>query len=396
MLVAALLVPVAIAVVVIAVYRFGVPAFLALMFVAIGYGLATDLPFKSVDKAFALGFSTAMEQVGLLIVAGSLVGGLLPKYPLPGPAAGAVGLLAGMGGAGAEGLALLQHVGVNAPRRALALALGVLAFQPLIAPSPLAVAPAVVLKAELGEVLWFALPAAAVAGLAGWLYIRRQMSDGSRTGALSWRWLAIVVPLGVLVLHAVAQLPSAPLGRAETRELLTGLSRPLMLAAMAIALAVLLSGRWQPAVLADTRWATLLLTVGAAGGFSRVLDEIGIAELLAERVLTPQLGLLVPFLAAAIVKTMQGNSLTAVLTASGMIEPMLPALGLDGAASRAIAAAAVGAGSIAICHINDPFFWIATKMAGLSPGQGLRTLSLGSLIIAVAALIVLAVLRLVL
>ena len=75
----------------------------------------------------------------------------------------------------------------------------------------------------------------------------------------------------------------------------------------------------------------MLLAVGAAGGLSRVFDETGMAELLAEHALHPRYGILTPFLAAAIVKTMQGNSLTAVLTASGMVEPMLPALGLDSA-----------------------------------------------------------------
>ena len=152
---------------------------------------------------------------------------------------------------------------------------------------------------------------------------------------------------------------------------------------LAIALALLLSRRWQPDVLADTRWAPLLLTVGAAGGFARVLDETGMAELLAEYVLDPRLGLLAPFLAAATVKTLQGNSLSAVLTASGIVEPMLPALGLDSATGRALAAASVGAGSIAICHVNDPFFWIAAHMAGLSPARPCALVSLGSLAVAV-------------
>ena len=141
------------------------------------------------------------------------------------------------------------------------------------------------------------------------------------------------------------------------------------------------------------RWAPLLLAVGAAGGLARVFDETGMAELLAEYAVDPRLGMLAPFLAAAIVKTMQGNSLSAVLTASGMVEPMLPALGLDSATGRALAAAAVGAGSIAICHVNDPFFWIAAAMARLSPGRALYVISLGSVVMAVGALVVLAAIR---
>ena len=191
-------------------------------------------------------------------------------------------------------------------------------------------------------------------------------------------------------------MPSEPLGKGGAREFYTGISRPLILAVVAIGLALLLTRRWRPDVLADTRWAPLLLTVGAAGGFARVLDETGMAELLAERIADPRLGLAAPFLAAATVKTLQGNSLSAVLTAAGIVEPMLPALGLDSPSGRALAAAAAGAGSIAICHVNDPFFWIAAHMANLPPLRALRAVSIGSLAVALAALVVLLVLRLVL
>jgi GntP family gluconate:H+ symporter len=93
---------------------------------------------------------------------------------------------------------------------------------------------------------------------------------------------------------------------------------------------VALSRRWQPELLADTRWAPLLLTVGAAGGFARVLDETGMAEL------WPSTCSIRARPAGAVPRRRDGedpagNSLSAVLTASGMIEPMLPALGLDSA-----------------------------------------------------------------
>jgi GntP family gluconate:H+ symporter len=263
----------------------------------------------------------------------------------------------------------------------------------LVAPSPLAVAAASVLKADLVMLALVALPAAAIAIALVWLLVAH--GDATR-GALTVGWLAIAIPLALLVVQSIAQMPTEPLGKGGAREFYTGISRSLILAMLAIALALLLSRRWQPAVLADTRWAPLLLAVGAAGGFARVLDETGMAELLAEQALHPQLGLAAPFLAAAVVKTLQGNSLSAVLTASGMVEPMLPGLGLDDASGRALAAAAVGAGSIAICHVNDPFFWIAAHMAGHPPIRALRAISVGSVAVAVVALVVLVVIRLVL
>jgi GntP family gluconate:H+ symporter len=237
------------------------------------------------------------------------------------------------------------------------------------------------------------LPLALIAAILGWWHVARQVPASDVPGRVGWAWLAVLVPLALLIVQAVAQMPSEPLGKGGAREFYIGISKPLMLAAVAITLGVLFAGRWQPSALAGRGWAPLLLAVGAAGGLSRVFDETGMAELLAEYVLHPRYGILTPFLAAAIVKTMQGNSLTAVLTASGMVEPLLPALGLDSAGGRALAAAAVGAGSMAICHVNDPFFWIAAAMAKLSPGRAIYVISLGSLVMAVGALVALAAVR---
>ncbi|HEY4171003.1 MAG TPA: hypothetical protein VGM96_29695 [Reyranella sp.] len=388
MILAALALPFAVVAIVLLIQRLRVPAFLALMAVVAAYGIATEMTFQSIGKAFGLGFVAALEQAGLLVMAGALAGRLLIKQPLPGPAAVIAGALAGLGGSASGALALLQPAG-----RAVGLALTLLAVHALVAPSPLAVAAASVVHADIATMAWIAAPVAIVAAaVAWWLFAR----GDHEAGRLSFGWLAIAIPIALLIVQSFAQMPSEPLGKGGAREFYTGISKPLMLAVLAIALALLLSRRWQPSVLADTSWAPLLLTVGAAGGFARVLDETGMAELLAEYVLDPRLGLLVPFLAAATVKTMQGNSLSAVLTASGMVEPMLPALGLDSPTGRALAAAAAGAGSIAICHVNDPFFWIATHMAGVTPARGLRLIGLGSAAVALVALVLLALLRLVL
>ena len=361
MLLASLLVPIAVVAIVLLIQRLHLPAFLAIMATVVVYGIAADMTFQSVGKAFGLGFTAALEQAGLLVVAGALVQALVLRQPLGTGTSALVGALAGLGASATGGLALLQPAGQDAPRRAVGLALTLLAVSSLVAPSPLAVAAASVMKASNSTMLMVALPLAAIAALLGW-------------------W-------------SVAQMPSEPLGKGGAREFYIGISKPLMLAVIAITLGVLFAGRWQPSALAGRSWAPLLLAVGASGGLARVFDETGMAELLAEYALHPRFGILTPFLAAAIVKTMQGNSLTAVLTASGMIEPMLPALGLDSASGRALAAAAVGAGSMAICHVNDPFFWIAASMGRLSPGRALGVISLGSAVMAIGALVAIAAVK---
>jgi GntP family gluconate:H+ symporter len=389
MLLASLLVPIAVVAIVLLVQRLHLPAFLAIMATVVVYGIAADMTFQSVGKAFGLGFTAALEQIGLLVVAGALVQALVLRGPLGTGTSAVAGALAGLSQSAAGGLALLQATGQEAPRRALGLALTLLIFAALVAPSPLAVAAASVMKADIRTMAMIAVPVAIVAALAGWLHVAREVPAAHKPGRLTLAWLAVAIPIALLIVQAVAQMPSEPLGKGGAREFYIGISKPLMLTALAVTLGVLFAGRWQPSALVGRSWAPLLMAVGAAGGLSRVFDETGMAELLAERVLDPRYGLVVPFLAAAIVKTMQGNSLSAVLTASGMVEPMLPALGLDSASGRAIAAAAAGAGSIAICHLNDPFFWIAAHMAGLTPATALRTISLGSLLMALVALLLL-------
>ncbi|WP_020698331.1 GntP family permease [Reyranella massiliensis] len=393
MILASLLLPIAVAAIVFLVQKVRLPVFLAVMATVVVYGIAADMTFQSVGKAFGLGFATAMEQAGLLVVAGALAGAVVLRAPLGTGTSAAAGVLAGLGASASGGLALLQPAGQDAPRRALGLALTLLVVSALLAPSPLAVAAGSVMKADLSTALLIAVPVAAVAIMLGWWHVARQIPSTDEPGQLSWAWLCVAIPLVLLVVQSIAQMPSEPLGKGGSREFYIGISRPLMLAAIAITLAIVLARRWEPSALAGRSWAPLLLAVGASGGLARVFDETGMAELLAEYVLHPRYGVLTPFLAAAIVKTMQGNSLTAVLTASGMVEPLLPALGLDSASGRAIATAAVGAGSMAVCHVNDPLFWIAAHMGRLSPGRALYVISLGSAVMAIGALIVIAAIR---
>src|SRR5882724_1208161 len=377
MLLASLLLPIAVVAIVLLVQRLHYPVFLAIMATVVVYGIAADMEFESIGAAFGMGFAATIAQTGLLVVAGALVGALVLRAPLGTGAAAAAGALAGLGASAAGGLALLQPAGQDAPRRTLGLALTLLAFAALVTPSPLAWAAAAVMKVPPRTMAMVGLPLAAVAALLGWWHVARQVPTSGVPGRFGWAWLAVAIPGALLIVQAVRQMPIDP----------------LVPAVIAITLGVLFAGRWQPSALAGRGWAPLLMAVGAAGGLSSVFGQTGMAELLAEYALRPRYGILTPFLAAAIVKTMQGNSLTAILTAAGMVEPMLPALGLDSASGRALAAAAVGAGSMAICHVNDPFFWIAASMGRLSPGRALGVISLGSAVMAIGALVAIAAIR---
>jgi GntP family gluconate:H+ symporter len=222
MLLASLLLPLAVIAIVLLVQRLHLPVFLAIMATVVVYGIAADMTFMSVGKAFGLGFTAAIEQTGLLVVAGSMVSALVLRQPLGTGTAAAAGALAGLGASATGGLALLQPAGQDAPRRALGLALTLLAFAALATPSPLAVAAASVMKIPPRSLAVVGLPLAVIAALLGWWHVSRQVPASKIVGHAGWAWLAVAVPIGLLIVQAVAQMPSEPLGKGGAREFYIG------------------------------------------------------------------------------------------------------------------------------------------------------------------------------
>ncbi|MBM3642769.1 MAG: hypothetical protein FJX02_00280 [Alphaproteobacteria bacterium] len=356
--------------------RLRLPAFTALMAGVLLFGLVNRMTVNSVGKAFGLGFVQALETPGLLFVAAMLAARLL-RPAAGGPAQALLaGSVAGLGGTANGGYALAAPLLTGGVRTALLLALALLLVQALVPPAPLAVAAGYVLAVSTAPWLAVAVPLAVLLLAGAWFWCHRAaLADG--TGFAGRALLVLAVPAALLIAQAVAQIPSEPLGRGGAREFWTGISRPLMLAVLVVGLAFVVARDRGTAALADTGWALPLLAIGAAGGLARVLDEAGFADLAAEALLDARLGVLAPFVAAATVKALQGHSLSAVLTASGMTEPMLGALGLDSATGRALAAAAAGLGSVAVVHVNDPLFWMVAHGAGMGTKRTLATLTLG-------------------
>jgi gluconate:H+ symporter, GntP family len=95
------------------------------------------------------------------------------------------------------------------------------------------------------------------------------------------------------------------------------------------------------------------------------------------------------FLVAATIKTLQGSSLVAAITAAGIAQPLLMPLGLDAANARALAALAIGAGAMTVSHINDDYFWLVSVTGGIRPLRALAVLSAGTLLQGAVAVLLL-------
>ena len=414
--------------------------FLAITVIATAFALAAGFSTAFVGKTFGAGFSRAIYSPGLVIVAAGLVAGLaerttasdwliakIDRWRGLGSAglAALLGLIAGIGASPAAALALLTPLlraigGGAAPKRdaaVIAPALAISASHGLVLFSPVAVAAASILGAAWSRVALFGVPVAVLLVAFGAFWARRLSVEGAapqksteilhpvlekRSG-----WSAIVllaataIPSLMLIVQSLGDIPSEPLGGGTAREMVLGLGRPLVL--LLVGLGVMILGLGWPSLklLANSTWtgrilgnvSGTLLIVGAAGGLQRLCQETGMAELLGERLLEWHFGtlggLLIPFLTAGLIKTLQGSSLVAAITTAGMVQPILAPLGIADENGKALAALAIGVGAMTMSHVNDEFFWLATETAGFAPLRGVATVTAGTLLqglIAIAAL----------
>jgi GntP family gluconate:H+ symporter len=426
--------------------------FLAIVVVASAFGLTVGFSIGFLGKTFGTGFSEMIYSPGLVIVAAGFVAGLaesttasdrlmtvIDHWRWLGSTrlAALLGLIAGIGASPAAAFAVLTPLlrplgGATAHGRGavtIALALAISASHGLVLLSPVPIAAAAILGAGWIRVALFGLPLALLlvafaAAFARWLPIddaalrpatQQVVNESQPTaekrngGSAIVLLLATAIPLLMLMVQSLGDIPSEPLGGGSSRELVLGIGRPLLL--FLVGLGIMVVGYWRQGfkLLTDSIWtgripsnvSSILLIVCAAGGLQRLCQETGMAELLGERLLEWQSflgssgGLLVPFLIAAVIKTLQGSSLVAAITTAGMVQPILAPLGLGDANGKALAALAVGIGAMTVCHVNDEYFWLVTDRAGLMPLRGLVSVSMGTLLqglVAVAALLILAAL----
>jgi GntP family gluconate:H+ symporter len=140
----------------------------------------------------------------------------------------------------------------------------------------------------------------------------------------------------------------------------------------------------------------ILIIIGAGGAFGAVLAATKIGEHFSSAFNLETIGILFPFLLTCILKTAQGSSTVAIITASSIVFPLLPALGLDSDKGRLLCALSMGAGSMMISHANDAYFWVISKFSGLEMKPMLKVYSVASIWMGLVTLLVVYILSLLL
>jgi gluconate:H+ symporter, GntP family len=414
--------------------------FLVLVVLAPIFGYIAGYPTSQFGSAFGSGFAEKFYSPGLVIVAAALIAGIAESTTASDRLMAAIhgararssaviatclGLVAGLAASPASGFALLTPLirpiagkAQSQERDTLAMALAISASHGVAVLTPVPIAAAAIIGADWDRLSLFGLPLAVLLAVFGAVFARWASPVSAATEPLASAppekpsagypivlIAAIAIPLVLLTVQSIGEMPSEPLGGGPKRELVIGVGRPLILFLVGVGFMTLGHLRRSLSLFADSTWtgrvfgnvAGLLLTVCAAGGLQRLCQQTGMAEVLGERLLAwhlGALGVLIPFLIAAVMKALQGSSLVASITTAGMVGPILLPLGLADPNGKALAALAVGAGAMTLSHINDEYFWLVTDRARLTPLRGFAKFSTGTLLqglIAAVALSILAV-----
>jgi GntP family gluconate:H+ symporter len=129
-----------------------------------------------------------------------------------------------------------------------------------------------------------------------------------------------------------------------------------------------------------------IIIITAAGGiFGAVIKATGTGEQAGAFLSQTRLGLLIPFLLTFILKTAQGSSTVAIITAASILAPMTDAMGFTGDSGKLLVMLAMGAGSMMISHANDSYFWVITNFSKIEADDTLKVYSTATIVMGLTA-----------
>jgi GntP family gluconate:H+ symporter len=412
--------------------------FLSLILAAFGFGiLSGTMSLNDVVIAVNSGFGNTIGYIGIVILAGSIIGKFLEKsggaFKL---AIGALKLVGKKNMPLAMSIvgyiisipvfcdsafivlsplskALARQIKVTLAVMAIALSLGLYVTHSLIPPTPGPVAAAGILQADLGLVILLGLPVSIIGLIIGWLFsikiaknYKIEVNSETEDKALSpthegpsliASLLPIFVPILLIIFRSVNDLPSAPFGEGSLSLAIGFIGQPSVALLIGVGLAFLLPVKLDKEMLSTKGWlgqgivaaATIIIVTGSGGAFGKVLQESGIAEVVKDNLSgAKSLGIWLPIIIATSLKIAQGSGTVSIITTASLMAPLIPSLGLDTSTARALVVVAIGAGSMIASHANDSYFWVVTQMSNMNVNQGYRLQTVGTMVVGLGTTVI--------
>ena len=419
---------------VILIARFKINPFIVLMTVSLVLAIVTGMPLPAIVKSFETGLGGTLGHIAIIVALGTMLGKMMAEsggaeriahtlIQLFGErripwAMMVVGLLVGLPVFFEVGFVLLVPIAFNIARRTntpltlvgLPMVAGLSVVHGLVPPHPAAMLAVTAYNADIGRtVLYALLVGTPTAILAGPLYARliaphiqldphnpiadQFVEESPRQDMPSFGLTigTILLPIILMLVGSWADSFTVPQTRLNGILHLFGSADIALLVGAGVSFITLGKMRgfsretiqkFADESLAPT--ATIVLLIGAGGGFGRILQDSGTSQAIINLALQAHISILFSaWLVAALVRLATGSATVAMTMAAGIIAP----IALHTGARPELLTIATGAGSLIFSHFNDGGFWMVKEYFGMSVPQTLKSWSICETIISVVALL---------
>ncbi len=289
--------------------------------------------------------------------------------------------------------ALQRQSGKSLLLYAIPLLSGLAITHAFIPPTPGPVAVAQILQADLGWVIMFGIiagiPAAIVSGPLFAKYIAKkihvsapdEIGESSTKSIPSIGMILDIIGLPIILIlgNTLLTSPLIPEGTfaSSSLELIQMIGHPFSALIIANLLAWYLLGirkGFTTKQLQDISSKSLapagiiILLTGAGGVFKQILVNTGTGEMLAKYFAEGGANIFVfAFVAAGLVRVLQGSATVAMITAAGLTAPLMnPEMS---EMAKAMTVIVIASGASMLSHVNDSGFWLVGKYLGLDEKQ---------------------------
>lgn len=431
--------------IVLATSKYKIHPFLSLIIAAYGLGFAAGIPaiditqngkiVSGIGTLVTTGFGNTLTSIGIVIIAGTIIGTILEKSGAavkmaevilkivgekrPALAMSIIGYIVSIPVFCDSGFVILSSLSKSLSKKtkvplitmSVALATGLYSTHTLVPPTPGPIAAAANLKLEnLILVIGIGVVCALPATFAGYYfaikyackytpieaegvdYDKEIAKYGQLPGTLP-AFAPIAVPIIAMALGSIAGFPGKPFGSGGFSTLMRFTGTPVNALLLGVIAAFFLMPRFTEETL--TGWvgeglkdaAIIIMITGAGGALGNVIKATPIGTYIGQSLQTLNIGIFLPFIIAAALKTAQGSSTVALVTTSAIVFPLLGPLGFASDYGKVLVVMAIGAGSMTVSHANDSYFWVVSQFGGMDVKTAYKTQTVATLIMGIVTIV---------
>ncbi len=294
---------------------------------------------------------------------------------------------------------LAMRTGKSLLYYAIPLLAGLAVAHSFIPPTPGPIAVASVLGVDLGWMLLFGviagIPAMVVAGPLFGRYIgnklhisvpahiakeaEKESDERKQLPSFALICFIILSPLALILLNTAG---GVILEEGMLRDIVTFIGHPFIALIIATLLAMYFLGKRRGVTKEEMQTMTtkalepagiVILITGAGGVFKEVLIQSGVGDAMGELMASSGFPLvLLAFLISTFVRVAQGSATVAMITAAGLISPILEMVDLS-QPSLALIAISIACGATVLSHVNDSGFWLVNRFLEMSEKDTLKS-----------------------